>query len=1102
MKKLLAAVAALGLAGCLWFLLREGGREAEAPAATSEDPQREAQASFERIRAQLNSVRSAPLPPPQGSLSIRGRVLGASGPLPGALVIATRPEGDETLSELPCQCDNECGRKLLECGCGEAAAQLMQLVVERRGEAPPIVRARSGAEGFFELTGLEEGSYALWADAEADSAVVQQVAAGAQNAEILVSSGMALRGKVVNEKGAGIGGAVVTAIYAAHSRFFDALTGDDGAFALGPLPEGQYNLVAASGALLPAHQKVTPADRAEEVRLTLHAPRRIAGVVLAGREPLPAAQVSLEGQHRKAKVDADKQGTFHFAGLRPGDYELTAVAGGRLGAESVEIEPGTDVLDVEIVVGDAGEIVGTVTDGAKRPVPGATVSVRMSGAGVWKKAKTGTDGRYRLSPVQGGRGWIHVQAKGYASEDSIEYEIGGSGATVVHLTLRTAAPLAGAVVDPEGRPVANASIEARWPRPPEEQEDSLERWRGKADSARSDADGGFALTALDEGEYELRVTHSDFQPGRLKASAPSQGLRIALSQGATLSGEVVDERDRPVARAQVAASREGEDRFAEPKTSEPTDAAGAFKISGLEEGTWSVVAVSSAGDGHKSVKARVEVRGSAAQKIKLRLRETLSISGKVVDERGGPIPEVHLLAVPRRADGMGQLGFVDAFRLFDGAPKGLTARTGTDGAFLIKGLEEGEYLLQLSKKGYQEKAPGKRAAPFEGRRAKAGERGLRIVMIATGLVRGRVITSDGRPVTRYEINFEAVKDGDGKFELEAHRDGEMTLMVSAQGLASTERTVAVLKDRVTVVPDIVLVAGRALSGRVLDGETGAPVAGALVDVGSPPEEEAKLYLSERLGAVASAADGRYRLPHVDDRPLVAVVQHSRYLEARVPVPPAATALDVKLDRGASIIGTVTYAAGAAVAGSVEASGDRQSRSERIAPDGAFEIRGLKDGQYTVRVRPSRRGSRTPVLLPQKVIAIRATPVRVDFREPRQGVTVTVRVEAPAPNRGLAAGLVPSETALPATPEELFDVLAYSPQGERNGVFTFRLLPAGRYTLLVYRPAEGGVQVHRQVLDLPEEGERTLDVRLDPSAPVLRSATDSEEAPFVFGDPFE
>ena len=152
---LVAVAVAVVVAWLLW--------RGEAP---SDEPGRAtpSEVATPALAERANALLTAQLPPAKGDRVIRGRVLGLDGPVEGAVVVASNDGGEEVLSDLPCRCDSRCGQKLLECGCDGAAVQLVELVLERRGEAPPVARATSAADGSFTLKGLEEGTFALWAE--------------------------------------------------------------------------------------------------------------------------------------------------------------------------------------------------------------------------------------------------------------------------------------------------------------------------------------------------------------------------------------------------------------------------------------------------------------------------------------------------------------------------------------------------------------------------------------------------------------------------------------------------------------------------------------------------------------------------------------------------------------------------------------------------------------------------------------------------------------------------------------------------------------------------------------------------------------------------
>src|SRR5688572_18637951 len=98
-------VGLLALLGVLWFLRSPAGPEGmEAGARPSPGD------TAVPTGLPVNALLSAPVAPPRGDLFIRGRVVGPSGPLAGAVVVATAPRPEEVLGELPCDCGEGCER--------------------------------------------------------------------------------------------------------------------------------------------------------------------------------------------------------------------------------------------------------------------------------------------------------------------------------------------------------------------------------------------------------------------------------------------------------------------------------------------------------------------------------------------------------------------------------------------------------------------------------------------------------------------------------------------------------------------------------------------------------------------------------------------------------------------------------------------------------------------------------------------------------------------------------------------------------------------------------------------------------------------------------
>ncbi len=117
-------------------------------------------------------------------------------------------------------------------------------------------------------------------------------------------------------------------------------------------------------------------------------------------------------------------------------------------------------------------------------------------------------------------------------------------------------------------------------------------------TAKTDANGHFILRDLLPGNYAFRAIKDGFEPGvirrqALAASPDPQQLELQLSEGAVLSGRVIDEDRNPVAHAPVSL-RKRTFQYGRPiistRLSVTTDASGEYQFEHLHPGTYFVFA--------------------------------------------------------------------------------------------------------------------------------------------------------------------------------------------------------------------------------------------------------------------------------------------------------------------------------------------------------------------------------------------------------------------------------------------------------------------------------------------------------------------------------
>ncbi|MFN7132642.1 MAG: collagen binding domain-containing protein, partial [Myxococcales bacterium] len=270
------------------------------------------------------SVLTAPVATPRGAHTIKGSVIGPSGPVAGAIVTATAGAGEESLAHVPCACEDACGQVVQTCPCTLAAAQLVEFATEGFGEAPPLARATTSADGTFVLAGLAPGNFDVWADVEGLGVAHALVEAGTEGVQLAPAGGAVLQGTV--DFGPEPVAGVRVVAHHQHERWFETTASANGGFRFPPLPHGVYTLVAQSPGRLSDTATVS-AGASAEVTLTLSLPRRLGGLVLRDGVAVAGVEVGLEGEHRRMKTRSDAAGRFTFEGLRPGEYELEAVSG-------------------------------------------------------------------------------------------------------------------------------------------------------------------------------------------------------------------------------------------------------------------------------------------------------------------------------------------------------------------------------------------------------------------------------------------------------------------------------------------------------------------------------------------------------------------------------------------------------------------------------------------------------------------------------------------------------------------------------------------------------------------------------------------------------
>lgn len=257
---------------------------------------------------------------------------------------------------------------------------------------------------------------------------------------------------------------------------------------------------------------------------------------------------------------------------------------------------------------------GRIVDGNGASVVGATVNIE----GI--KAKTDREGRFELRRLAAhAEASIAIEARGFAHLVRTITLWPDAANDLGDLMLHPAARIVGRVVDAEGAPVGGAAVVSESP-----------CGRG----ATSRADGSFEFASLGPGVHRVRarlVGHpaSAVAEVDVEVGATARCEDLVLPRARALAGRVTDEREAPVAGAEVCATAKttGEAFTA------VTRRDGSFEWAAFPDGEAEIVVTHA---GYLPFARRHDPNGGEA---KVRLTAARAVFGRVVDARDGtPVP--------------------------------------------------------------------------------------------------------------------------------------------------------------------------------------------------------------------------------------------------------------------------------------------------------------------------------------------------------------------------------------------------------------------------------------------------------------------------------
>lgn len=588
---------------------------------------------------------------------------------------------------------------------------------------------------------------------------------------------------------------------------------------------------------------------------------------------------------------------------------------------------------------------------------------------------TGRDGLFEFAGVPGDA-WLRIEIDERSSAyRTLSFRMGDPGAEghkdLGDVPIEPGTRLSFHVEGPGGAPVDKGTILVNVASSNPRRSQRL-RGLGISESRRRAAEQGEGVYVLDRaasGDMYAEVKAPGHSPsGRINFSSPlDEPLVVALEEGYTIAGVVIDLDENPIVAAELETGPSGNrDRI-------KSDEEGRFLFDGLGPGEHSIRAKA---EGYVEIRERNVPTGT--DDLQFKLAPEAIVVGKVLAQDGGE-------AVPEATVTIREQTTRSSHR----------ADSREDGSFEIRGVPEGTFTVTVDHASFAPRSVEEPITLEIGARHDAGS-----ILLAEGLeATGRIVETESEaPVTGAEVDFrlqgggssssiasrKVTSDAEGLYVAKGLSEGTYAVTVKSKGYLDGKPQVVTIAEDGERSFDFTLELGSAIEGKVADPD-GKPISGVTVrpNVSMMPGGDWS-ELNENFNnifntQVQTDAEGRYRLEGLRSYGSYTVeASHQSYARTKVrklDLKPRSTLtdVDVTLARGGSVSGRVLDSGGEGVSGaSVTASIDRaynpaeerewvsfgNNRSATTDEEGSYRLEHLAEGAYTIRVQSSRNPSQT------------------------------------------------------------------------------------------------------------------------------------------------
>jgi uncharacterized GH25 family protein len=865
-------------------------------------------------------------------------------------------------------------------------------------------RAVSDAQGRYEFAGLEAGDASL-SVTQPGGAFPTSFATlripDVSQFDIHLKAMALVEGTVTEKEG---GKPVEGATIRANSwrmgagGMAQATTDAQGKYALSIVPGTLGYVSAEKEGMVPADdaalRQQVQVREGETVRrdVLLRPGSKVSGVVRGPEGPLPAVKVwvittSVWGGTQQKSALSDAEGRYEVGPLSPGRAIVRADLAGWYVKDFPDNwgmllqQPGPSPFRVELPAGgsvakDLEMIRGQTVEGRVESPTGPLEGVRVTTyADMEGGVLTGADGSFRLEGVKpAGSVWLSLVREGWApaATNKAVTVTADAPTTGVVLRMNPFFVVRGTVTAADGAPLVDAKVYvASWV----EDRGSFPGGRPQGGNANGPVrpDGTYELQVPGQAGGKCRVTATSV--GRAPSNAENLTFEegrseyvvdLKLDVGKSLEGRVTSKQGgAPIEGALVTMQKGGPVNYEHMGGGAGTiwavtDADGRFVLSHMSTGP---AGVGARADGFVAGTATADL--ATTSQVAIELQPELTIEGTIAFADGTPVEAANVSALrdePAAKSGGPRPG--------QGPGTNAWTMSGGGGRFRLPGLTPGPYRITVATNWQGDlNFRTKKTEPVM-----AGTSDLRIVVEEGGVIAGRVLDPQKRPLPNLNVNASPELQGgqapegvdgraartkeDGTFTLVGLAGG-FTYVVNVQPHQGWDAGAAAYKPAVlkNVAPgtknlEIVLEEGLQVSGVVVTAD-GKPIVNTYVWCNWKPVDgksgrQNRNAMTDSNGAFTFSGldEGECQINIAENpaTPGLVLVDADK-------IPAGTKGLRLVAAKGVTITGSVVDEANAPVKqGFVNANpkGGGQNRGTQIKPDGTFELTGLlSGGTYSV-----------------------------------------------------------------------------------------------------------------------------------------------------------